>query len=462
METNTSLDVAAFLSTVEGWVWGPPLLLLLLGTHLFLTFRLGFIQKYLPKMIRLSLVTDPEGEGEVHHFGALSTAMASTVGTGNIIGVAGAIVLGGPGAIFWMWITGIFGIATKYGEAVLSIKYRQKETDGSVRGGPMFVLEHGMNMKWLGVLFAAFTAVAAFGIGNGVQSNALAEMMLNNFGWEKWISGVLIATLVALVILGGIKSIARVCQALVPAMVIFYLVACLIILGLNAGEIPAALGLILEQAFTGQALAGGFLGSLLITVQAGIARGLFSNEAGLGSAPMVAAAAQTTNPVRQALVSASATFWDTVVICLITGLTFVVTGAYLGVESDSKDLVAQNAFGALTFGPTFLTLALASFVFSTILGWSYYGEVAMDYLFGPKSIIPYRVVWVAVVVLGAVSTIDAVWSFAGIMNGFMAVPNLIALLALHNVIASETKKYIHEPEKVAPETSKTHPNLKES
>ena len=435
----------AFLEKAGSAVWGAPLIILLFGTHIYLTFRLGLIQRYLPKAIKLSFSRKSEGEGEISHFAALMTALAATIGTGNIVGVATAVAAGGPGAVLWMWLTGVFGIATKYAEALLSVKYRVISPSGEISGGPMYVLEKGLNAKWLGIIFAFFTAVAAFGIGNMVQANSISRMLNDTFGLSCWLSGAVMTGLTAFVILGGIKSIAKFCEKLVPFMAVFYILGCGLILLLNFEKLPGTISLILSSAFTGQAAIGGFMGAgVKEAVRYGIARGLFSNESGLGSAPIVAAAAQTRNPVRQALVSSTGTFWDTVVVCLMTGLVIVSAGDW---QSGLKGAaLTKSAFSHIPYiGPTVLSLGLLTFVFSTILGWEYYGEKAAEYLLGVKSVKPYRYLWIAAVMTGSVAALPAVWNFADIFNGLMAVPNLISLLLLAPVIASETAKYIKEP-----------------
>jgi len=432
-------------------VWGPWLLVLLCGTHLFLTFRLRFIQRYIGKAIRISLERSHEGEGDISHFGALTTALAATIGTGNIVGVATAVALGGPGAVLWMWLTGVFGIATKYGEAVLSVKYRIRTPDGQMAGGPMYVLERGLKQKWLGVIFAGLTAVAAFGIGNMVQANSISTMLQETFNVSPWISGILMAFFTALVILGGIRSIARVCEALVPFMAITYVVGCLIILCINASTVPHTIALICTSAFTGHAAVGGFAGAgITQAIRWGVARGLFSNESGLGSAPIVAAAAQTKNPVRQALVSSTGTFWDTVVVCLMTGLVVVNSSEWINGLNGAQ--LTKAAFSDIPYvGPLVLTLGLLTFVFSTILGWAYYGEKAIEYLIGTRAVFPYRLLWVVCVLIGSVSTLKAVWSFADIANGLMAVPNLISLILLSGVIVAETREHLWDKSNVGPE-----------
>jgi AGCS family alanine or glycine:cation symporter len=435
-------ELEAILGTISNWVWGPPMLILLVGTHIFLTFRLKIIQRYLGTAIKLSFKREKEGKGDVSQFGALTTALAATIGTGNIVGVATAIAAGGPGAVLWMWLTGVFGIATKYSEAILSVKYRITNEQGMMAGGPMYVLERGMNKKWLGAIFAALTAFAAFGIGNMVQANSISSLVQETFQISPWITGIVMTAFTAVVILGGIKSIAKVCEKLVPFMAIFYIVGCAILLMMKFSTIPETIQLIISSAFTGQAAIGGFLGAgMKEAMRYGVARGLFSNESGLGSAPIVAAAAQTKNPVRQALVSSTGTFWDTVVVCAMTGLVLVNSGDWSrGLQGAS---LTKAAFSELHYlGPIVLTIGLLTFVFSTILGWSYYGEKAAEYLFGTRVITPYRILWVVAVMVGSIVTLPMVWSFADIANGLMAIPNLISLLVLNKVIVSETDKYL--------------------
>lgn len=432
----------AVISAIDSWLWGWPLLILLLGTHLFLTIRLRFIQRYIGKAIKLSVTKDDYAQGDVSQFSALATALAATIGTGNIVGVATAISLGGPGAVLWTWFTGVFGIATKYAEALLSVKYRIKTSDGTMAGGPMYVLEYGLKMKWLGILFALFASIAAFGIGNMVQANSIATMLNEQFALPTYITGIVLALLTAIVVIGGVKRIARVNDLLVPFMAAFYVIGCLIILALEWKTIPGSIALIFKSAFTGQAAAGGFAGStVMMAMRYGVSRGLFSNESGLGSAPIVAAAAQTRNPVRQALVSSTGTFWDTVIVCAVTGLTIVNTGVWMQGLNGGK--LTHAAFGNIpVIGPLVLTVGLLTFVFSTILGWSYYGEKSFEYLFGKKSILIYRLAWVAGVFAGSVFSLSLVWDFADLTNGLMAIPNLIALLALSSVIVKETREYL--------------------
>ena len=434
--------IEAVLGKTSGYVWGLPLLVLLFGTHIYLTIRLRFIQRYIFKAIRLSFQRKSEGKGDVSQFGALTTALAATIGTGNIIGVASAIAMGGPGAVLWMWLTGVFGISTKYAEAVLSVKYRIMNKNGMMAGGPMYVLERGMKMRWLGIVFAALTTIAAFGIGNMVQANSIAGMVEQSFHVSPWITGSIMTVLTAIVILGGIKWIATACEGLVPFMAVFYVVGCLILLIMHWRALPGTISIICSSAFTGQAAVGGFVGTTIReAMRMGIARGLFSNESGLGSAPIVAAAAQTKNPVRQALVSATGTFWDTVIVCAMTGLVVVNSGQWkAGVEAKA---LTHAAFADIPhIGPIILTVGLLTFVFSTILGWSYYGEKAAEYLFGTRIIKYYRILWVFAVMIGSISSLKAVFDFADIANGLMAIPNLISLLVLTGIVVAETRHYL--------------------
>jgi len=442
-------NVATLLQQLGSWVWGPPMLVLLMGTHVFLTFRLRFIQRYLGKAIKLSFQSTREGEGDISHFAALATALAATIGTGNIVGVATAVAAGGPGAVLWMWLTGVFGIATKYGEAVLAVKYRTVATNGQMAGGPMYVLERGLNCRWLGWLFALFTAVAAFGIGNMVQANSISVLLKDSCGVSPWASGLVLSVMTGLVVLGGIHSIARVCGVLVPFMALAYILGCLALLVIGWSTLPATVVLIVKSAFTGQAAIGGFLGAGVSTaMRYGVARGLFSNESGLGSAPILAAAAQTTNPVRQALVSSTGTFWDTVVVCLLTGLVLVNSGDWTAGTAEGAALT-KTAFNHVPLvGPGVLTVGLLTFVFSTILGWCYYGEKAVEYLCGRWAVVPYRCLWTVAVMVGSVLSLPVVWSLADIANALMAVPNLIALLALSGVIVAETREHLWNPQPV--------------
>ncbi len=431
---------------VNSIVWGPPMLILLVGTHLFLTFRLKFIQAYIFKAIKLSVTKDANSEGDISQFGALATALAATIGTGNIVGVATAVAAGGPGAVLWCWLTGLFGIATKYAEGLVAVKYRVKTSDGTMLGGPMYALERGLNMKWLGVLFAIFTVVASFGIGNMTQANSITSMLNASFNVPHIYSGIVIAICAGIVILGGVKSIAKVCEALVPFMALFYIIGCLVVIISNAAFIPEAISTIFSAAFTPRAAIGGFAGSTIMTaMRFGIARGLFSNESGLGSAPIAAAAAQTSNPVRQALVSMTGVFWDTIIVCALTGLALVTSilkypDALAGLGGAQ---LTSAAFGQLhTIGPIILAVGLVTFAFSTILGWSYYGEKAFEYLFGKQLSKVYRIVYCVVVFVGSVIANTLVWDISDTFNALMAIPNLISLLLLSPIIVSETKKYL--------------------
>ena len=444
----------AWIEAGAGFVWGPWLVILLFGTHLFLTWRTGFIQRFLGRAIKLSVSKEPGAPGDISQFGALVTALAATIGTGNIFGVAGAVLIGGPGAVLWMWLTGVFGIATKYAEALLSVKYRVTNSHGQMSGGPMYVLERALNAKWAGVLFAIFTAIAAFGIGNMAQSNAIADMVVAKKDILPFVMadeaikfsiGLILAVLTGAVILGGIRSISRFCTFLVPFMAFFYVLGCLIILAFSWENIWPTISLIVTSAFTGHAAVGGFVGAgIAEAMRYGIARGLFSNESGMGSAPIVAAAAKTSDPVRQALVSSTGTFWDTVVVCALTGLVIVGSGDWQN-AGETKASLCDKAFHHLgVFGDVILIVGLLTFVFSTILGWAYYGEKAIEYLIGIKSVFYYRILWVIAVFVGCIWKSDAVWNFSDMMNGLMAVPNLVALLLLSGVIASETKRYFKE------------------
>lgn len=435
-----------FVSAVNGVVWGPLMLCLLVGTHIYLTFRTGIIQRKTFKAIKLSVTPDTEASGDVTGFGALATAMAATIGTGNIVGVATAVGIGGPGAVLWIWLTGLFGMATKYSEAVLSIKYRVRAKDGSFIGGPMYALERGLKQKWLGVLFAVFTAIACFGIGNMTQGNSIAESVQNTFGISKIITGVILTVATGMCILGGVQSIAKVCEKLVPFMAGFYIIGCLIILAVNGKYIPDTFSIILRSAFNPSAAGGAFLGvSIMTCIRYGVARGLFTNESGLGSAPIVDAAAATRNPSRQALISMSGVFWDTIVVCLMTGLVLVSTMLRdpVGMHGLIGAELTSAAFGTIpTIGPIVLTIGLITFAWSTILGWSYYGERAWVYLLGTKAIKPFRIAWTLVVFVGCAATLEVVWNVADTLNACMAFPNLVALLGLSGVVASETKKYV--------------------
>ena len=403
--------INGFLTELSNLLWGWPMIILLLGTHVFLTIRLRFPQRHIFKAIRLSVKRDPDATGDVSQFGSLATALAATIGTGNIIGVATAIALGGPGAVLWCWLTGVFGISTKYAEGLLAIKYREKTANGKMLGGPMYALEKGLGWKWLAVLFALFTAIASFGIGNTVQANAIATVASESYGISPYLSGIFICLMTGAVVLGGVKSIARVCSMLVPFMAVLYVLGCIYILIVNAPYIWPALCLIVKAAFSPEAAGGGFVGStVMMAARFGIARGLFSNESGMGSAPIVAAAAQTRNPVRQALVSSSGTFWDTVVICARTGLVIVSSViAYPEIDFSNGATLTKDAFSKIpVIGRPLLTFGLLTFAFSTILGWCYYGERAVEYLKGKRWVTGYRILYIAAVFAGSVMNLAVV------------------------------------------------------
>ncbi|MDX1300743.1 sodium:alanine symporter family protein [Photobacterium sp.] len=436
------------LQVIDNLVWGPPLLLLLVGTGLYLTLRLGFIQiRYLP--LALSYVFSnknrTKGSGDISSFAALCTALSATIGTGNIVGVATAIKLGGPGALLWMWIAALFGMATKYAECLLAVKYREQDANGQMLGGPMYYLEKGVGSKWLAKMFAFFAlGVACFGIGTFPQVNAIVDAAYLSFEVPKEYTAVLLTILVATVTLGGIKSIASVASKVVPVMAGFYILACLLVLTSQADALPAAVALVISSAFTGQAATGGFVGAgIMLAIQSGIARGVFSNESGLGSAPMAAAAAKTDSCVQQGLTSMTGTFFDTIIICTMTGLTLVVTGAW---QSDyAGAAMTTYAFAAgldsAYWGPLMVSVGLMFFAFTTILGWNYYGERCITYLFGVKAILPYKIIFLVLIAGGAFIKLDMIWLIADIVNGLMAVPNLIGLILLRNVVISESKYY---------------------
>ena len=437
------------INQIDSLVWGWWMIILLLGTHIFMTIRTGVIQRKIGTAIRLSVTKDHDAEGEVSQFGALTTALASTIGPGNIIGVGTAIALGGPGAVLWCWLTGVFGIATKYSESLIAVKYRVKTKDGRMQGGAMYALERGLNMRWLGLIFAFFGGFASFGIGCATQVNAIATVCNENLHIPPAVIGIAVAVLTALVIFGGIKSIATVCERLVPFMAFFYVIGCIVILGINFDFIIPAVKTICKLAFTPGAAAGGLVGrGIMMAMQYGIARGLFSNESGMGSAPIAAAAAQTRNPVRQALVSSTGTFWDTVVVCLMTGLV-LVTSIMKNPSIDMGNITDGGVLTTLAFqqipilGPVILVVGIISFAYSTVLGWAYYGERCVEYFSGKKGLIPYRVLYIAVAAIAPVISLNLVWTVADILNALMAIPNLIAVLLLSNVIVKETKKYIN-------------------
>lgn len=454
--------ISAVMNGFNDFLWGWFMIILLLGTHIFLTIRTKFVQRKTFKAIKLSVTKDPDSDGDISPFQALATALASTIGTGNIIGVGTAIALGGPGAVLWCWLTGVFGIATKYSESLIGVKYRVKTSDGRMLGGAMYALERGFKFKTLGkilaVLFALFALLASFGIGSGVQVNAISNIMnntfdlgtVNLFGQDasviSIIVGVLVAAITAVVIFGGIKSISRVCELLVPFMAVFYVLGCLIILGMNFDVLGKTFEMIFQDAFSLKSVAGGFLGSsLMLAARYGIARGLFSNESGMGSAPIVASAAQTRNPVRQAMISSTGTFWDTVVVCLMTGLVLVssiIKNPAIDV-SDGGDLTYKAFQQIPVIGTPILVIGIAAFAYSTILGWSYYGERCVEYLFGKCGMIPYKLIFVFILLIGPVIKLDLVWTMADIFNALMSIPNLIAVVVLSPVVVKETNYYLY-------------------
>lgn len=454
--------ISAVMNGFNDFLWGWFMIILLLGTHIFLTIRTKFVQRKTFKAIKLSVTKDPDSDGDISPFQALATALASTIGTGNIIGVGTAIALGGPGAVFWCWLTGVFGIATKYSESLIGVKYRVKTSDGRMLGGAMYALERGFKFKTLGkilaVLFALFALLASFSIGSGVQVNAISNIMnntfdlgtVNLFGQDasviSIIVGVLVAAITAVVIFGGIKSISRVCELLVPFMAVFYVLGCLIILGMNFDVLGKTFEMIFQDAFSLKSVAGGFLGSsLMLAARYGIARGLFSNESGMGSAPIVASAAQTRNPVRQAMISSTGTFWDTVVVCLMTGLVLVssiIKNPAIDV-SDGGDLTYKAFQQIPVIGTPILVIGIAAFAYSTILGWSYYGERCVEYLFGRCGMIPYKLIFVFILLIGPVIKLDLVWTMADIFNALMSIPNLIAVVVLSPVVVKETNYYLY-------------------
>ena len=444
---DTMENLHKIMETLSGWVWGPYMLVLIVGTGVFLTFRLLFWQfRMLPLAFKQVFGKHEHAkshDGDISHFASLMTALSATIGTGNIAGVATACVLGGPGAVFWMWKTALFGMATKYGEGVLAVKYRVKNEKGEMNGGPMYYIERGLKWKWLAIIFAFFATVASFGIGSSVQSNTVALAVENSLGVETWITGVVITVFSALVILGGISSISKASSVIVPIMAILYVTGGLIIILNNLHLVVPAFELIFRDAFTGEAVAGGAIGAV---IRYGVARGVFSNEAGMGSAPIAAAAAKTDHPARQGLVSMTGTFIDTIIVCSITGIVlvmgFIMAGNSFGGATGA--VLTTQVFDQLLpgFGGWVVTFGIIFFAYSTILGWSYYGEKCCTYLFGEKYVLIYRLIYIASVFIGTIATLDLVWLFADTFNGLMAVPNLIALLLLSGVIAKESKDFI--------------------
>ncbi len=458
MEMGIFKTIEAFVGKVGAFAWGPPMLILLVGTGLYLTLALRGIQfRKLVYSLWLALVKrkeDTDEPGDITHFQALMTALSATVGTGNIAGVATAIAAGGPGALFWMWVTGLVGMATKYGEAVLAVKYREKDEAGNMSGGPMYYISKGLGWKWLGTLFAIFASVAAFGIGNMVQSNSVADAVEATFNIPFYVTGIVLMVFTALVVLGGIKSIGRVTGVVVPVMIIFYTIGALAIIAMKFAAVPAAFALIFKHAFTPTAASGGFAGAaVMLAIRMGVSRGVFSNESGLGSAPIAAAAAQTKHPVAQALVSMTQTFIDTLVVCTMTGLVLILTGAWDSGKTGAEltSFAFQNGFAG---GQYIVTIGLILFAYSTILGWCYYGEKSIEYLFGLGAVKPYRYIFVLVVGFGAVAKLNFVWALSDTFNGLMAIPNLIGLLALSPVIIKLTRDYFSDQDQVPPEKVK--------
>jgi AGCS family alanine or glycine:cation symporter len=438
-------QIEALVGRIGAFAWGPPMLIFLVGTGFYLTIALKGVQfRKLGYSLWLALVKrkeETDEPGDITHFQALMTALSATVGTGNIAGVATAIAAGGPGALFWMWITGLVGMATKYGEAVLAVKYRTTDEAGTMSGGPMYYIANGLGWKWLGFVFAVFASIAAFGIGNMVQSNSVADAVNATFHVPMYVTGIVLMILTALVILGGIKSIGKVTGTVVPIMIIFYMAGALLVLVLNIGAIPKAIALVFQEAFTPTAASGGFAGaSVMLAIRMGVARGIFSNESGLGSAPIAAAAAQTKHPVSQALVSMTQTFIDTIIVCTMTGLVLILTGAWDSGKTGAEltTFAFQSGFAG---GKYIVTIGLMLFAYSTILGWCYYGEKSIEYIFGDKAVKPYRYAFILFVGVGAVAKLDFVWSLSDTFNGLMAIPNLIGLVALSPVIVKETKAY---------------------
>ncbi|MBQ1889273.1 alanine or glycine:cation symporter, AGCS family [Selenomonas ruminantium] len=439
------------LNAIDSFMWGPPLITLLVGTGIFLTIRLHLLQVFrLPKALGLIFKAKNHGEGDVSSFKALCVALAATVGTGNIVGVATAVKVGGPGAIFWMWMAAFFGMATKYAEGLLAVKYRSTDEKGEIAGGPMFYIRNGMGEKYkpLATFFAVATILVAYlGIGTFPQVNAIVDSVNISFGVPKFATDIVLTLLIAAITLGGLQSIAKVASKVIPFMAVMYIAISLGLILMHLDAVPAAVSLILESAFTGTAAAGGFAGStIMMAMQNGIARGVFSNESGLGSAPIAAAAAKTKHPAEQGLISMTGTFIDTIIICTMTGLALVLTGVWQGDAAGAAMTSAAFASVYGFLGSQLLTIALALFAFTTILGWNYYGERACIYLMGTKGVLPYRVIFIALIASGAFLKLEAIWILADIVNGLMAIPNLIALIALSGVVVAETKSYLAEEE----------------
>lgn len=440
------MTIESILSAIDSFIWGVPLLILLSGTGFYLTLRLGFIQiRYLPRALGYLFKKDKGGKGDVSSFAALCTALAATIGTGNIVGVATAVQAGGPGAIFWMWLVALLGMATKYAECLLAVKYRVRDKNGFMAGGPMYYIERGLGIKWLAKLFALFgVMVAFFGIGTFPQVNAITHAMQDTFNIPILVTAIIVTLLVGLIILGGVKRIATVSSVIVPFMAILYVTTSLVIILLNIEKVPDAILLIIDSAFDPQAALGGVVGlTVMKAIQSGVARGIFSNESGLGSAPIAAAAAQTREPVRQGLISMTGTFLDTIIVCTMTGIVLVLTGAWNNPELAGAT-VTNYAFSqglGVSIGATIVTVGLLFFAFTTILGWCYYGERCFVYLVGIRAIKIYRLTYIILVGLGAFLHLNLIWIIADIVNGLMAFPNLIALIGLRKVVVEETKDY---------------------
>ncbi|BCB15216.1 TPA: alanine/glycine:cation symporter family protein [Haemophilus influenzae] len=440
------MTIESILSAIDSFIWGAPLLILLSGTGLYLTLRLGFIQiRYLPRALGYLFKKDKGGKGDVSSFAALCTALAATIGTGNIVGVATAVQAGGPGAVFWMWLVALLGMATKYAECLLAVKYRVRDKNGFMAGGPMYYIERGLGIRWLAKLFALFgVMVAFFGIGTFPQVNAITHAMQDTFNIPVLVTAIIVTLLVGLIILGGVKRIATASSVIVPFMAILYVTTSLVIILLNIEKVPNAILLIIDSAFDPQAALGGAVGlTVMKAIQSGVARGIFSNESGLGSAPIAAAAAQTREPVRQGLISMTGTFLDTIIVCTMTGIVLVLTGAWNNPELAGAT-VTNYAFAqglGTSIGATIVTVGLLFFAFTTILGWCYYGERCFVYLVGIRGVKLYRLVYIILVGLGAFLHLNLIWIIADIVNGLMAFPNLIALIGLRKVIIEETKDY---------------------
>ncbi|MBM7833720.1 alanine/glycine:cation symporter family protein [Clostridium sardiniense] len=437
------------LTSIDSFVWGPPLLILLLGTGVYLTFKLRFLQiTKLPKALKFIFKKENGAKGDVSSFGALCTALSATIGTGNIVGVATAIKAGGPGALFWMWVAAFFGMATKYAEGVLAIKYREFDENGAVKGGPMYYIQNGMGVKWLAKIFALFgVLVALFGIGTFAQVKSISEALKTGFNVPIIITAIIVTILVAMVTLGGIQRISKVSEAIVPFMAALYIIGVVIVIVFNIQSIPMAVKIIVDSAFNPQAALGGAAGvSIIMVMQRGISRGVFSNEAGLGSAPIAAAAAKTNSPARQGLISMTGTFFDTIIICTMTGIVIVLTGMYTS-PLDGANLTTaafEIGFPIALIGKYIVNVGLIFFAFTTILGWNYYGEKCIEYLIGEKAIIPFKILYIALVAVGAFISLDTIFISADIVNGLMAIPNLIAIIALRKVVFDETNKFLRD------------------